>query len=148
MTKKILLVLHGPNFNVLHLREADIYGQVSLQQIEDLCLTECQKIDIQPDFFQSNHEGALIDYLHENLQEADAILINAGAYTHTSLALHDALKLFTCPIVEIHLSDPEKRESFRHYSYISPLAAHIVKGRGLDGYKEAIEALDGLFSAS
>lgn len=136
-----ILVLHGPNLNMLGRREPEIYGSQTLQDIENLCRDHADKINIKTEFFQSNHEGEIIDILQKIIDTHDGLIINAGAYTHTSVAIHDALKLLHLPIIEIHISDPQTREEFRHHSYISPLAAEIIKGQGVDGYAQAIDKI-------
>ncbi len=136
-----IFILHGPNLNMLGRREPEIYGTQTLQDIENICRQNAQKIDIETDFFQSNHEGEIIDALQAIIDTHDGLIINAGAYTHTSVAIHDALKLLNMPIIEIHISDPQTREEFRHHSYISPLATKIIKGQGVDGYAQAIDKI-------
>jgi len=119
-------------------REPEIYGTQTLDDIQKMC-EDATNAEI--DFRQSNHEGELVTWIQDALGKTDAIIINAGAYTHTSVALHDALKLHSCPIIEVHLSDPETREEFRHFSYITPLATQVIKGNGAVGYTQAIEIL-------
>ena len=136
-----LLILNGPNLNMLGQREPEIYGHDTLADIKILCEQEADKCGATIDFRQSNHEGVLVDWIQEALGTVDGVIINAAAYTHTSVAIHDALKLLSCPIVEVHLSDPHTREEFRHKSFIEPLAAHIFKGLGKDSYIAAIKAL-------
>ncbi len=132
-----ILILNGPNLNKLGTREPEIYGTTTLDEIKSQCLSYDDKATI--DFHQSNDEGSLIDVVQQT--KADAIIINAAAYTHTSIALHDALKMFTGRIIEVHLSNPHAREPFRHKSYISPLAEGIICGLGASGYIIAIEHL-------
>ncbi len=139
-----ILVLHGPNLNMLGRREPEIYGSQTLQDVENLCRKSANIKNIETDFFQSNHEGEIIDKIHSIIDSHDGLVINAGAYTHTSVAIHDALKLLAMPIIEVHISDPETREDFRHVSYIAPVAADIVKGQGVDGYAQAIEKIANL----
>ncbi len=134
-----IYILTGPNLNLLGTREPEIYGSDTLQDVEKLCAETAKKHAMEVDCRQSNHEGVLIDWIQEAIHEADAVLINAGAYTHTSIAIHDALKMLSCPIVEVHFSDPEKREEFRHISYITSLATKVIKGLGKDGYVQAID---------
>jgi 3-dehydroquinate dehydratase II len=143
MTAK-LLVLNGPNLNLLGEREPEIYGTTTLADIEALCAKTAQTHGLTVDFRQSNHEGVLIDWVHEVRHTHAGIIINAGAYTHTSVALHDALKAVTIPIIEVHLSDPKTREPFRHHSYIEPLAKQSICGKGAHGYALAVEALAAL----
>ncbi len=136
-----ILILNGPNLNMLGQREPEIYGTQTLGDIETLCRETASIHHADIDFRQSNHEGELVTWIQEALGHVDGIIINAGAYTHTSVALHDALKLHACPIIEVHLSDPETREEFRHLSYISPLAQEVIKGIGAAGYPQAIEII-------
>lgn len=143
MTKKILII-NGPNLNMLGIREPDIYGKQTLSDIEKLCHQTAAPLNFEIDFRQSNHEGQLIDWIQESLNIFNGVIINAAAYTHTSVAIHDALKLLNCPIIEIHLSNPKEREAFRHISYIEPLASAVIAGHGAQGYKIAIEKLSEL----
>lgn len=139
---KRISVINGPNLNMLGTREPEIYGHHTLNDIEKLCINECKLLDFElVSFVQSNHEGELVDIIQKAKNDCDAIVINAAAYTHTSIAIHDALKIFDKPIAEVHISDPKTRESFRHISYIEPLASVIIKGKGIDGYAEAIRKL-------
>lgn len=138
---KTILILNGPNLNMLGLREPEIYGHETLDDIKGLCLEEASKRGAVIDFRQSNHEGELVTWIQDARGAVDGVIINAGAYTHTSVAIHDALRLLDCPIAEVHLSDPKKRESFRHVSYIEPVAKIHISGRGAAGYTEALAAL-------
>ena len=127
---------------MLGTREPEIYGTQTLEDIEASCIKTAKAHNIVIEFRQSNYEGELIDWIQEVIEEkTDGMIINAAAYTHTSLAIHDALKMLNCPIIEVHLSDPYTREEFRHFSYITPLATKIIKGKGGAGYTEAIEIL-------
>lgn len=140
MTK--ILILNGPNLNMLGTREPEIYGHQTLQDIEDICLKESKDLGYELNFKQSNHEGELVTWIQEAFNEKiDGIIINAAAYTHTSVAIHDALKLLSCPIIEVHLSDPKKREDFRHLSYIESISTAVFAGYGADGYIMALEKL-------
>ncbi len=142
---KTILVLNGPNLNLLGVREPSIYGHQTLQDIKILCIEKAGEYAMTIDFRQSNHEGELVTWIQEERENIIGLIINAGAYTHTSLAIHDALKLLDgVPVIEVHLSDPETREEFRHFSYIRPMAARVIKGKGAVGYVEAIEALSTL----
>lgn len=134
-----ILVLNGPNLNLLGTREPKIYGRQTLADIEGLCQTTASQKGASLDFRQSNDEGELINWIQQATQ--DAIIINAAAYTHTSVAIHDALKSYKGRIVEVHLSNPHAREPFRHTSYISPVAEAILCGMGAHGYRMAIEYL-------
>ncbi len=142
-----ILVLHGPNLNMLGVREPHIYGTETQDDIRDLCIRAAKEKDFIIDFRQSNHEGELVTWIQENREKIVGLIINAGAYTHTSVAIHDALKLLTVPVIEVHLSDPETREEFRHFSYITPVAAMVIKGKGSAGYPEAIAALSTLVNS-
>ena len=139
MTAKIL-VLNGPNLNLLGEREPEIYGTTTLADIEALCVKTANMHGLTVDFRQSNHEGTLIDWIHASRITHAGIIINAGGLTHTSVALHDALKAVTLPIIEVHLSDPKTRELFRHHSYIEPVAKESICGKGAEGYALAVDA--------
>ena len=139
MTKTIT-ILNGPNLNLLGTREPEIYGATTLADIESLCNKTAQSLGFNVDFKQTNHEGELVDQIQQAKGSA-ALVINAGAYTHTSVALHDALKSLTIPIIEVHLSNIFAREPFRHHSYISPVAKGVICGLGAHGYQLAIEAI-------
>lgn len=136
-----VLILNGANLNMLGRREPEIYGTQTLADIEALCVARAQTYGLSIDFRQTNHEGVLIDWLQEALDRVCGIIINAGAWTHTSVAIHDALKLHSVPVIEVHISDPRKRESFRHESYITPVAVAVVAGEGIMGYARALEIL-------
>lgn len=138
---KKILILNGPNLNMLGLREPSIYGHHTLDDIKGMCLEEAAKLGASVDFRQSNHEGELVTWIQEARGTFDGVIINAAAYTHTSIAIHDALRLLECPIAEVHLSDPKTREAFRHISYIEPVASVHIAGKGAVGYQEAIRAL-------
>ncbi len=141
---KKILILNGPNLNMLGTREPEIYGTQTLNDIEELCRNKSHDLDFEIDFKQSNHEGQLIDWIQESIDNYNGLIINAAALTHTSLAIHDALKLLNFPIIEVHLSDPKKREEFRHFSYIESVATHVFSGKGADGYVMALEKLQKL----
>lgn len=136
-----ILILNGPNLNMLGQREPEIYGSQTLDDIKDLCLEKANALGLSIDFRQSNNEGELVDWIQEALSRMDGIIINAAAYTHTSVAIHDALKLHKVPIVEVHLSNPKEREAFRHHSFIEPLASAVFAGKGPQGYVLALEFL-------
>ena len=145
-----ILVLNGPNLNLLGQREPGVYGAATLADVETLCRDTAGKLGFEIDFRQSNHEGVLIDALQEagrgvKAGEVLGVVFNPGAYTHTSVALHDAIKGAEVPVIETHISNVHARESFRHHSYISPAAAGIVVGFGVDGYAIAIEGLSRKF---
>lgn len=136
-----VLVLNGPNLNLLGTREPEIYGTTTLDDIADMLVAHGEKIGISVDLRQSNHEGHLIDWLHEAARTgALAVILNAGAYTHSSIALRDAISAISVPVIEVHLSNPAARESFRHISHISPVAKGVIQGFGAHGYLLALDA--------
>lgn len=141
MMGKSVFILNGPNLNLLGTREPDIYGSVTLQDIEALCAAKAKSLGLEIVFRQTNHEGELIDWIQEAGKTGNGIILNAGAYTHTSVAIHDALKSIAVPVVEVHLSNIFAREPFRHHSYVSPTAYGIICGFGPKGYELALEAL-------
>lgn len=136
-----ILILNGPNLNMLGVREPEIYGSETLDDIKARCTKKAQSLAITIEFKQSNHEGEIIEWIQKSLGKVKAIIINAAAYTHTSIAIHDALKLHNVPIIEVHLSNPQEREEFRHFSYIAPLAHSTIQGKGASGYSQALETL-------
>ena len=136
----IIYVLHGPNLNMLGQREPEIYGYTTLEEVRALSEAAASSLSARLEFRQSNHEGELVDWIQEAREKADALVINAAAYTHTSIAIHDALKALTIPVVEVHLSNPGTREDFRHRSFVAPAASGLVAGFGPTGYRLAIEA--------
>lgn len=140
MSQKIL-ILNGPNLNMLGQREPEIYGRQTLKDIEKLCRDTARRLGQKIDFRQSNHEGALVTWIQGAPGRFDGVVINAAAYTHTSVAIHDALKLLNVPVVEVHLSNPRERESFRHHSYIEPVAAIGFAGLSAQSYVKALEYL-------
>ncbi|MGE3251531.1 MAG: type II 3-dehydroquinate dehydratase [Hyphomonadaceae bacterium] len=135
---KPFYVLNGPNLNLLGTREPEVYGRQTLSDIEAACKARANGASLV--FRQSNHEGELIDWLHEARDKAAAVILNPGAYTHTSVALHDAVKAIGVPVIEVHLSNPASREPFRHISYVSPVAKGVIAGFGADSYLYAIDA--------
>jgi len=137
--RKTILVLNGPNLNLLGQREPEIYGKASLADIEKICVEEAQKRGLSLHFRQSNAEHVLIDWIHAAREEADAIIINPAAYSHTSIALLDALKAFVGPVAEVHLSNIHQRENFRHHSFVSMRADCVITGCGVSGYLYAID---------
>lgn len=136
-----ILVLHGPNLNLLGRREPGIYGLVTLDEINKLLEREGQKLQAKVVALQSNHEGVLVDAIHDALGQYQGILINAGAYTHTSVALRDALAAVALPIVEVHLSNIYQREDFRHHSFIAPVAIGQISGFGAESYRLGLQGL-------
>ena len=129
-----ILVIHGPNLNLLGLREPEVYGALSLEQINERMLALAKKEDLELRISQSNSEGTIIDTIHSALEWADALVINAGAYTHTSLAIRDAISAVRLPAVEVHISNVYRRESFRHHSHLSAVVVGQVVGFGVDSY--------------
>ena len=141
MASPPIFVLNGPNLNLLGTREPEIYGSDTLDDIADRLDDRARALGVTIDMRQSNHEGHLIDWLHEaNAAGAKAVLLNAGGFTHTSVALHDAVKAISVPVIEIHLSNPAARESFRRRSLIAPAAAGTIAGFGALGYELALDA--------
>ena len=140
MAKRVL-VLNGPNLNLLGTREPDIYGAETLGDVEALCRRTGDEFGLTVDFRQSNHEGELITWIHEARGTADAIVINPAGYSHTSVAIHDALKGVGLPVAEVHISNIHQRESFRHHSYVSAVAFGVICGFGVTGYRMALTAL-------
>jgi 3-dehydroquinate dehydratase-2 len=143
---KTILILNGPNLNLLGSREPSVYGAQTLDDVEKICLDEGTKLGLSIDFRQSNHEGQLIDWIHEAGRECAAgnmlgVVFNAGAYTHTSIALHDAIKGANVPVIELHISNVHAREAFRHHSWLSPVARAVMAGFGVQGYALAIAGL-------
>lgn len=136
-----ILILNGPNLNMLGRRNPEIYGRETLKDIEDMCHAFAEKHYASIDFRQSNHEGEIVTWIQGSINSFDAIVINAAAYTHTSVAIHDALELFQGSIVEVHISEPNEREAFRHTSYIEPVATHRIAGHGAKGYTMALDWL-------
>lgn len=139
-----LLILNGPNLDTLGVREPEIYGRETLDEIEARCRARAAALGAAVEFRQSNHEGALIDWIRDARGARDAIVINPAAYGHTSIALRDALKACGLPVVELHLSNPAAREPFRRRSYVSAVAAGVICGFGGHGYELAVEAAVGL----
>ena len=136
-----ILVLNGPNLNLLGTRQPEVYGHTTLKMIEDLCVSHGQTLGLTVTHLQSNHEGALIDAIHAARGMQDGIVLNAGAYTHTSVVLMDAISSAEVPVVEVHLSNIHAREAFRHYSYIAPVAIGQISGFGAQSYALALDAL-------
>lgn len=143
---KKILILNGPNLNLLGKREPEIYGTQSLRDIEDMCHEKARQLGMKVDFRQSNHEGELVEWIQDAKDLCEGVIVNAAAYTHTSIAIHDALKYLGVPLIEVHLSNPKEREPFRHVSYIEPLAAAVIAGQGPEGYLQALEKLGEILS--
>ena len=136
-----IIILNGPNLNLLGEREKENYGSVTLKDIEKSCKDFAGKNNINLCFFQSNIEGELVEQIQKTRKEQDGMIINAGGYTHTSVAIHDALKILKIPIIELHITNIYNREDFRHKSLISKLAAGVLCGFGAEGYVMALEAM-------
>lgn len=137
----VIHVLNGPNLNLLGIREPEIYGSDTLADIEARLRAQAEALGFAIEFRQSNHEGTLIDWLQEaGRSGAHAVLLNAAGYTHTSIAIHDAIKAITVPVFEVHLSNPEKREEFRHLSYVGMVAIACFAGHGAKSYELALDA--------
>lgn len=141
-----ILVINGPNLNLLGTREPEIYGRDTLEDIAKRCQQLGKRRGLDVEFRQSNHEGTIVDWIQEAINEIDAIVINAGAYTHTSVAIHDALRAYSGYKIELHISNPHLRESFRHISYVSPTVDAVVAGLGVRGYDHVIEMLPDLLN--
>ena len=148
-----VLILNGPNLNLLGTRKPEVYGTTTLADVEKLCTDAAAKLGLDVDFKQSNHEGQLIEWIHETgaavkAGESIGAVFNPGAFTHTSAALHDAIEGASLPLIECHISNVHKREEFRHHSFISPVASGIIVGFGVHGYVLAIHGLHHLSQAS
>jgi 3-dehydroquinate dehydratase-2 len=145
-----VLIMNGPNLNLLGTRKPEVYGTTTLADVEKLCTDAAAKLGLDVDFKQSNHEGQLIDWIHETgaaVKAGNSIgaVFNPGAFTHTSVALHDAIEGASLPLIECHISNVHKREEFRHHSFISPVASGIIVGFGVQGY---VLAINGLYQLS
>jgi 3-dehydroquinate dehydratase-2 len=138
---KKIIVIHGPNLNMLGRREPEIYGHQSLDEINAQLLALAEKLGMEIETFQSNHEGEIVDRIQQSVGTCEGILINPAAYTHTSIAIRDALSLLDIPVIEIHLSNIYKREPFRHKSLIADIAVARISGFGAQGYRLALEGL-------
>ena len=141
-----VLIMNGPNLNLLGTRKPEVYGTTTLADVEKLCTDAAAELGLDVDFKQSNHEGQLIDWIHETgaavkAGESIGAVFNPGAFTHTSAALHDAIEGASLPVIECHISNVHKREAFRHHSFISPVASGIIVGFGVHGYVLAIHGL-------
>lgn len=136
-----ILILNGPNLNMLGTREPEVYGAETLDDIEAMCVAHAAALGLSVDFRQSNFEGEMVTIIQQARGSAAGIVINAGAYTHTSVAIHDALRVAELPVIEVHLSNIHRREEFRHHSYISAVAEGIIVGLGSQGYTLALDAM-------
>jgi 3-dehydroquinate dehydratase-2 len=144
---KTLLILNGPNLNLLGTREPDVYGHETLDDVQARCTALAADLGISVDFRQSNHEGQLVDWVQQARGTADGIVINPAAYTHTSVAILDALTMFAGPVIEVHISNIHKRETFRHHSFVSGRADGVIAGCGTEGYLLAMRRLASLLGA-
>jgi len=142
--RKKVRVLNGANLNLLGTREPAIYGSTTLAQIAERCVKIGDELGLDVEFLQSNHEGEIVDWIQSAINTCDAIVINAGAYTHTSIAIHDALRAYDGTKIELHISNPHLREKFRHTSYVSPAVGAVVAGLGVGGYELVIRLLGDL----
>ena len=142
-----ILVINGPNINMLGIREPGIYGKNTYADLLSLIRETCRQLQLEIDHFQSNHEGAIVDTIQEALGKYDGIVINPAAYTHTSVAILDALKAVSIPAVEVHISDVDAREAFRQVSYPGLYCEKTIKGQGIDGYRQAIPYLKEKYGA-
>ena len=140
----VVFILNGPNLNLLGVRDPSIYGRETLGDIEERCTARAAALSLEIDFRQTNHEGQLVDWIQEARESADGIILNAGALTHTSVALLDALSAAGLPVIEVHLSNIFRRESFRHHSYVSLAANGVICGLGAQGYELALDAIANL----
>ena len=136
-----ILIINGPNINMLGIREPEIYGKGTYAQLTETVRSDAEALGITVEFFQSNHEGAIVDKIQEAYGKYDGIIINPAAYTHTSVAIPDAIKAVGLPTVEVHISDPDSREEFRKISYVRPVCKATIKGKGFAGYTEALHIL-------
>lgn len=139
--KPKILVINGPNLNKLGVREPSIYGVTTLQDIADLCEQTARELGVAISFRQSNHEGEIVEWIQEAITDFDGIVINGAAYSHTSIAIMDALKMTDVPIIEVHISNVFAREEFRHHSFIAPVATGVISGLGGEGYAYALRAV-------
>ncbi|HBS35420.1 MAG TPA: type II 3-dehydroquinate dehydratase [Parvularcula sp.] len=144
MASMLIFVLNGPNLNLLGAREPSVYGTATLDDLKRSVAARAAALGLAVDFRQSNHEGVLIDWIQEAREKAAGLIINPGAYTHSSVAIHDALKALACPTIEVHLSNIHAREAFRRHSFVSPAASGVICGLGAHGYLAALDALKGL----
>ncbi len=138
---KPVYILNGPNLNLLGLRQPEIYGRETLDDVAEACGAVAEDLGLTIRFLQSNHEGQLVDWIHEARDKASGIIINPAAYTHTSVAILDALNAFEGPVLEVHISNVHKREAFRHHSYVSLRAEGVIAGFGTEGYQLALRRM-------
>lgn len=141
MQNSLIAILNGPNLNMLGLRQPEVYGRTTLDDVEQLCAQTAERLDIGIDFRQTNGEGELVSWVQECRGRAQGIIINPGAYTHTSVALLDALLAVDLPVIEVHISNIHRREAFRQHSYVSKAAVGVICGLGVQGYALALQAM-------
>lgn len=146
MTKKNILILNGPNLNMLHVRDKEIYGDSSLGMIERDCSALANELGCKIEFKQSNSESELVEEIQKAVDNFDGIIINAAAYTHTSIAIRDALEMFPHPKIELHISNIFKREEFRHHSFLSSIVDAVISGLGVQGYTIALLAINNMIT--
>ena len=144
---KPIFILNGPNLNMLGTREPEIYGSTTLADVEAMCRARADKRGVEIFFAQSNSEAQIVDWIQEAYAGASGIILNPAAYTHTSVAIMDALKIMTCPIIELHISNIHQREDWRHHSYVSLAATGIIAGLGVNGYPVALDAMVDMLEA-
>jgi len=144
---KPVLILNGPNLNLLGTREPHVYGSTTLAEVEQMCRDRARQCGLAISFRQSNSEAQLVEWIQEAIEAADGVIINPAAYTHTSVAILDALNMLRVPIIELHISNPHKREPFRHRSYVSVVATGLICGLGVNGYPIAVQAMADLIKA-
>ena len=144
---KSIFILNGPNLNKLGTREPDIYGSTTLPEVEEMCRARATARGHEIRFHQSNSEAEIIDWIQEAIDDASGIIINPAAYTHTSVAILDALTMNKCPIIELHISNPHNREAFRHHSYVTMAATAMICGLGVNGYVVAVDAMADMLAA-
>jgi len=148
VARAMIFILNGPNLNMLGVREPEIYGRDTLADIEAACVERARELGLEVEFRHSNHEGQIVEWIHEARQGADGIIINPAALTHTSVAVHDALKIAEVPVIEVHLSNTHRREEWRHRSFVSLVATGVIMGLGSQGYLLALDALARILEAA
>ena len=144
---KPIFILNGPNLNLLGVRQPEVYGKATLQDLADGCASLAEELGLTIRFHQSNHEGQIIDWIHQARSDGAGIIINPAAYTHTSIAIFDALSAFDGPVLEVHISNIHRRETFRHHSFVSPRADGVIAGFGTEGYLLALRRMATLLGA-
>jgi 3-dehydroquinate dehydratase-2 len=145
---RLICVINGPSLNLLGTRQPEVHGRETLADVERDCRTLAKTLDLETVFHQSNLEGGLIDFIHDARTKAGGVIINAGAYAHTSIGIHDALKILDVPIIEVHISNIHQREEFRHHSYISRVASGVIVGCGAQGYQLALQRIARLLGST